>query len=219
MRGDMAIRGARAVVAAVLGIGRWRSSGRRDEVTGKGLVFTAPASRLQWLGAAQAAVLMAFAAVIVPTSAAGPGALEAAVLEQIDRRVSRSPVRRQVYARGLAALDRLARHRYGAGAAGLSHEQLEELLRYCQQVRQSRRRRGESVVERLMRGVGRVNRSLRGEEAAVRLVPRLVRDVLDAFYSSPVAWEWLGYDGPPFRTMSGADPRHDHRAGLNPTEG
>ncbi|MDR7543855.1 MAG: gluconate 2-dehydrogenase subunit 3 family protein [Armatimonadota bacterium] len=212
----MALRGARAVMAAVLGIGRWRSGGRRDEGWAKGLVFTVPASGLRWFGAAQAAVLLAFAAVIVPTSAGGPGALEAAVLEQIDRRVSRSAVRQHVYERGLPALDRLARYRYGTGAAGLSSEQLEELLQYVQQVRQARRARGRSVAGRLMRGIDRFRRGLRGEEAAVRLVPWLVRDVLDAFYSSRVAWEWLGYDGPPFGGMSGESPR-DPRAGLSPT--
>ena len=84
---------------------------------------------LEALTAAEADVLEAFCARLVPSDAAGPGAREARAAHYIDRALAGALASsRETYRSGLAALDDRARAAHGAPFAELSPELQDSLL-------------------------------------------------------------------------------------------
>ncbi len=147
-----------------------------------------------WLTEDERALLAALSTLIVPSDEMGPGASEAKVVETLDRRIASSPSRQGLYARGLAGFDRLSRKRHGLRFAELTAPQQTDLLREIDRLSDAKTD-SISVVERRAGRLLRLYRIVR--HPAVQLFPVLVKDVVQAFYTSPVSWEWLGYDGPP----------------------
>ena len=151
-------------------------------------------NRAGWFSAAERQVAEALAARVMPSDADGPGAREAGVADALDRRLlAESPERRAFYGRGLAGLERASRGRFGRSFAGLSDTDQDRLLEELS-----------GVAETRFRGpfTSRIPRRLtvlyyRWRFPAVDFFAQFVDDVFEAFYTSPVAWGWLGYDGPP----------------------
>jgi hypothetical protein len=147
-----------------------------------------------WFSASERRLAEALAARVLPSDADGPGARKADVAGALDRLLAAaSPERRAFYGRGLQGLDRMARHRSGRGFADLPEAEQNRLL---EELSRAADRRFESPVAR------RIPRRLttlyyRWRFPAVDFFSGFVDDVFEAFYTSPVAWNLLGYDGPP----------------------
>ncbi|MEW6246149.1 MAG: gluconate 2-dehydrogenase subunit 3 family protein [Nitrospirota bacterium] len=145
------------------------------------------------------AVLEALASLIVPTDGHGPGAIEARVAIELDRTLIGNPARRMQYFLGLRAFDDYARTRFGSGFPTLPHHRQLELLSAVHQAGERIHSEAGSLAERAQRKI-----SYWYYARWHRLLPLIefwiiVRaDVLTVFYSSREAWDWLGYDGPPF---------------------
>jgi hypothetical protein len=156
----------------------------------------------RWFTADEAALVEALANLIVPTDEAGPGAerlglLGRSVGETLDRLVAGSPRRQALYARGLLALDRLAKGEYQSAFLELSRQQQVRLLHLVDRVQQKWSRPSSLTAKIKAKIVRLLYDKWRSSSPAAELFPMLVQDVLEAFYTDPVSWEWLGYDGPP----------------------
>lgn len=189
--GAATIGGATAVGGGKLALDRiWRASelARRDRER---------PSEGRWFTPAEHRVVAALCDIIVPSDESGPGALEAGVLERLDRMVALSSEPRRLYALGLLAFDELANRKGGHAFADLTDKEKIDLIKELERVFQEMTRGGVSVVERLSHKVTTVYRSW-PEGAAANLFAALVEDTMAAFYSSLTAWRSLAYDGPPF---------------------
>ena len=140
----------------------------------------------------QRQLLEVLALIVIPKDESGPGADEANVVATIEERLIHTPSRRAVYLRGLEGFDAAAKKRHGVSFLALTAPQQGELFR--------------DAAEPKLRGIARLggraawkmtrlSRVVRHPQA--QLVPMLIQDVLEAFYTHPVSWEWLQYDGPP----------------------
>jgi hypothetical protein len=145
------------------------------------------------------AILEAVASTLIPSDQQGPGAADAAVGMRIIRSLVENPALMTTYTTGLSKLDQLARARYGSSVTGLPTAQLHQLLSFLDKVYQS-----------IFLGTGSLSSRVRakayywyyvkwaGLGSTLEFWKQVQSDVLAHFYSSPVAWAWLGYDGPPF---------------------
>jgi hypothetical protein len=149
----------------------------------------------------------ALAEVIVPGDADDPGAIEAGVPAVVERLVAASGVRQGLYARGLIAIDEIARRRHGRDYADLSLDLREELLRDVERAYRRRAPRGLAAVDTARRLLLLLSYAWNGLLWATELFPQLLRDVKEAFYTSPVTWKALRYTGPPFPAVEAADER------------
>lgn len=154
-----------------------------------------------WFTPEETTLLSALAALIVPTDELGPGASKIDIVDALGNIGEKSQDRYILYRKGLDAFDEVARRQHGSVFAKLTYEQQVRIL--------------ESLDNAMLLTAGtagknslaaRANRKARkmyhkyklnGFGEAMDLFPVLVNDVLECFYTSPVAWNWLGYDGPP----------------------
>jgi hypothetical protein len=156
----------------------------------------------------------------MPSNELGPGAPELAlagrpIVSTLDRMMASTPRRQILYARGLVALDRIARSRYGAEYVALSREGQVAVLQFLHHV-QRKWAAPPSAAAKVATRFAILYHTWTGLAAAVELLPTLVGDVLQAFYTDPLSWSWLGYDGPPMpqgypdlleRRVAGQPPR------------
>jgi hypothetical protein len=145
------------------------------------------------LTAGERRLLEALSDLLLPSSEGSPGAREAEVARSIERILEASPSQRALYARGLESLESSSRKRKGRGFLELAKEEQLELLRRID--RRSRTGSGAPETEGLLGKASSLCREARFP--VLQFFPVLVQDVRRVFYTSPVAWKWLGYDGPP----------------------
>jgi hypothetical protein len=140
----------------------------------------------------QRQLLEQLALIVIPKDESGPGASDANVVATIEARLTYAPSRRALYLRGLDGFDAAAKKRHGVSFEALTAQQQAELF--------------EDAVHPRITGIARFGGSVGWKMFrlyhAVRhphaqLVPVLIQDVFEAFYTHPVSWEWLQYDGPP----------------------
>jgi gluconate 2-dehydrogenase subunit 3-like protein len=189
--GAATVGGATAVGGGKLALDRiWRASelARRDRERPSGE---------SWFTPAEHKVVAALCDIIVPSDETGPGALEAGIVERLDRMVALSSAPRRLYARGLLAFDELANRQRGRGFADLTAKEKIVMIKALERNFQEIAHGGDSVVERLSHKATALYRSW-PEGAAANLFATLVEDTMAAFYSSLTAWQSLSYDGPPF---------------------
>lgn len=180
-----------------------RASRNQALAEAPGSVASTPiCSEGQCLSSDEFRVLEALAAVVIPSDEHGPGAREAGVAQRIHQSILHAePVRRR-YAEGLQAIDAVSRKRHGEAFAELPYETRRDLFTFL-----------EGAYGKLWPQnppttfSGKVQwklhhfyyRQIVGvSDPALIMIDQIVRDAADAFYSTPVAWEWLGYSGPPF---------------------
>lgn len=154
-----------------------------------------------WFTADESALVEVLANLIVPSDETGPGVAELALVgrsavEALDRLIAGSRPRQAVYARGLVALDRLAKNEYGAPFQELSPPRQVELLRFVDRVYRTWSG-STSVAAKIRTRITLLYHKWSGLFPAVALFHTLVQDVLQVFYTDPVSWDWLDYDGPP----------------------
>jgi hypothetical protein len=144
----------------------------------------------------ESALVSALASLVIPSDETGPGAREADVGQTLERLVATSRFRHELYRRGLRAFDVWAEHEYKRKFNDLSYREQLNLLRQVDTVHQELSIKL-SLIGKIKRKLKVVYRERKGLFPAVELFPDLVSDVLRAFYTSQVAWDWLDYDGPP----------------------
>jgi hypothetical protein len=158
-----------------------------------------PTDGVRWFVPAEYALVKVLSSIIIPSGINGPGAIEADVVGHIDRMVAASTNIKNVYGNGLAAFDLAAERQYGRIFTELNPSQQIELFALVEQA---------SVVMNLdpsslpLRAYRKVSFwyyfEWLGLRAAAELFDRLLLDTKVSFYTSKVAWDWLGYEGPPF---------------------
>src|SRR2546427_20738 len=160
-----------------------------------------PREGLRWFTAGESALVETLANLIAPSDATGPGAEQMALLgrsavETVDRLAAGSPCRQALYARGLLALDHLAKDEYKSAFVELSREHQVHLLQ-CIDRLHHKWSTPTSLTAKIRNRTVILYHKWSGLFPAVEIFPRLVEDVLQAFYTDPVSWVWLDYDGPP----------------------
>ena len=140
----------------------------------------------------QRQLLEVLALIVIPKDESGPGADEANVVATIEERLAQMPARRVEYLRGLKGFDDAAKKLHGVGFLALTAAQQGELFQDA----------AEGKFTGIARLAGQAGWKMTRLYQLVRhpqthLVPVLIQDVFEAFYSHPVSWEWLRYDGPP----------------------
>jgi hypothetical protein len=151
----------------------------------------------RWLSEEEYQLLEALASLIVPSDELGPGAHEAQVVAALEARLATSSERQQVYRSGLRSLEQITRRLCRQSLGDLPRPVQHAIFAALEQAHQKRHAGGTALHHRLRRKLRTWRYSRRGYTDAIALFPHLVRDVLETFYCSPVAWEWLGYQGPP----------------------
>lgn len=163
-----------------------------------------PRAGARWFTAQEYALVGVLAALVVPSDDAGSGAPEAGVADALDSLLASSQRVRGLYASGLLAFDELAQRQYGRQFIELERSEQMRLLNLVDQTYQRTKYAEGSTADKVRRKLADVYYSWPapgawdGLGAAVDLFPKLVDDVKRTFYTSRVAWDWLGYDGPPF---------------------
>jgi hypothetical protein len=146
-----------------------------------------------WLQEDERRFLEALSDAIIPSDEHGPGARDAKVVETLDRMLAASRSRQELYARVFTNFDRLSQKRHRRHFADLTAFERTELLREIECL-------GGAAAGDESR-LGLVTLSLKlyrnVRTPVVRFFPAIVNDVMQAFYTHPVSWQWLGYDGPP----------------------
>jgi hypothetical protein len=153
----------------------------------------AGADRASWLTDQERNLAEALSGLILPSDADGPGAREADAARTIEASLAGSPDRQAVYIRGLRALDRLARRRAGRPFTNVAEDAQIALLREVEATAEARSRAARAW--RLPHRVIDLYAFCRFPE--IEFLTQFVDDVFVAYYTSPVGWKWLDYDGPP----------------------
>jgi len=153
-----------------------------------------PSDPGRWFTPAEAHVVAALASLIVPSDETGPGAKEAGVTESLDLLLAQSPARQRLYRSGLLACDEWAHRRHGRSFVELAADKQRQLLDWADPAPPGSKIPS-SLAHKVWRKAASVYRKWRCP--LVELFPDLARDVMGAFYTHPIAWDWLGYDGPP----------------------
>lgn len=158
-----------------------------------------PREEGRWFTPEELELVAAIAHLAVPSSEEEPGASDMEIIgasasRQIDRLVAARQRSWPTYARGLIATDELAQRAHSRKFVDLPAHQQIEMLTLMESLQQ---RRVDPSRSSLARKLTHVWGMWSGESAAAELYEVVISDTLKAFYSSDVAWLWLGYDGPP----------------------
>jgi hypothetical protein len=155
-----------------------------------------PRTAGHWLTPEERRTVEVLASLIVPSETGSPGAKEADAAQKIDRFISESPKKQEIYGRGLVALDRWSSDKYGCGFEELAPEQQIDFLKHVDLLH--RQWLGADVPKNKIKSMLLLRcYKITGYFSAVALFPWLRQDALKAFYTCRVSWNWLGYDGPP----------------------
>jgi hypothetical protein len=160
-----------------------------------------PREGQRWFTPDESALVEILANLIVPSDDTGPGASHLALagrpaVATLDRLVAGSRPRQAVYGRGLVALDGLAKDAYQSKFADLSPQSQVRLLELVDRVGREWAEPG-SFASKIGTRVIILYHKWSGLHPAVEFFRTLVQDVLRAFYTDPLSWAWLDYDGPP----------------------
>jgi len=161
-----------------------------------------PCTGHQCFSSAERGVLEALVAVVIPSDEIGPGAKEAGVAAEIERMLKTSPRLLRRYSDGLQAFDKLAGTQYHRGLAALPYDKQVELFAFVKEAKD--RLWPETDPQSLP---GKFERKLHHwyyrryigvTDPMMVLMDQLMRDASESFYATKLAWDSLGYSGPPF---------------------
>jgi hypothetical protein len=159
------------------------------------------ANGLRWFTPDEAVVGEALATVIVPSDEETPGLDEVDVLGPsavvaLDKLVSTSSHRKQLYSRGLLSFDAWALSQHGYKFAEMPKENQVALFKAAQRIYEGWTANGPAALK-AWRRLKAISQARKGSLFAAQLYPQIKDDCLQVFYTSRVSWVWLEYDGPP----------------------
>jgi hypothetical protein len=152
---------------------------------------------MSWLSDDEYRLLETLASLIVPSDELGPGAAEAEVAARLDALIAVSPERQHIYRAGLRSMLQIVYQVCSQPLSELPGPLQQGIFLALEKAHRKRHVGGAALHHRLRRKLRSWIYARRGYTDALRLFPHLVTDVLETFYCHPVAWEWLGYQGPP----------------------
>jgi choline dehydrogenase-like flavoprotein len=172
-------------------------TGRRSEM--KRRESQRPGDQGRWFTPDEGELVNALACVIIPSSADVPGAADVEILgtaavRQIENLVAARQADRRAYARGLIAVDEMARRAHGCTFTELGDD---EKIGIVSVMESFHRRDVDPSRSGLARRLTHATGMWHGSSAAADLYQVIVSDTQRVFYSSEIAWLWLEYDGPP----------------------
>ena len=141
----------------------------------------------------QYAVVATLAALIIPTDDE-PGATEAGVVDYIDQITADSKKKQGVYSKGLTWLDAFCKSKYGGEFLNIDLRDQMDLLQLAFDHGGS-----SSFLKRAGSKMIRIWQGLTGTRINGRFLNEVRKDVVDGFYTNPIAWQHVGYFGPPIR--------------------
>lgn len=157
----------------------------------------------RWFTPRECVLISALAALIVPKDETGPGASDIDIVDALERVVEKSQNRyiqdrHILYRKGLDAFDKVAQREYGSVFAKLTCEQQISILKSLDKAF-IKLPAYYTLLDRIRRKAKKIyyKYKLNGFGETIDLFPVLVNDVMECFYTSQVAWNGLGYDGPP----------------------
>lgn len=149
---------------------------------------------------------MALARTIIPTDK-DPGAVEAGVAYYIDNVASKSLVKQKNYKKGIQYIDEFSKRKFGKEFLQLESKNQLEILEDFEKALQILYRKSpylpsqkwrNRIFVRKKRLDYRMNLLLGGVNAeGARFFRTLKWEMFDAFYSNPISWKMIGYQGPP----------------------
>lgn len=150
-----------------------------------------------WLSLTDYRTLTSLAACVLPSDGNGPGASEAGIVEAINRSCRKDPAGQALYKRGVRALAACAKRISGKPFSEMALEQQVAFLELIDRAEQRMYRPGASMSEKVLRKLSwwYYGRWL-GLQPLIPFWKRVQKDVFQRFYTSAIAWEWLGYSGP-----------------------
>lgn len=195
----MAIAGGAIIASSLLSVGgKVVLDKRRRAKRLVGITKEHPVESNRYFTLRESALVSALAAVIVPTDETGPGVSRIDIVDALGQVLETSHDRHILYRKGLIGFDEAAQHKYGQVFNKLTYEQQVHLLELIDGAI-VKWKVGESLLTRLRRKAQffYYQNKLGCAGETLRLFPILIEDVKQVFYTSQVAWDWLGYDGPP----------------------
>ncbi len=141
--------------------------------------------RFKRLTAYQATVLKDVAALIIPTDDL-PGATEAGVIYKLDQYAAAVERYRQLYQLGVAWLDQKTHDMYEASSfLDIEADKQEKILQYAEKDEMTYL---EKNIEWLLHGDSHIGK---------RFFTMVRKHTFQAFYTSPLGWQIVGYQRPP----------------------
>ena len=160
-----------------------------------------PKDGIHWFVPEEASLLGALTLLIVPSDDDTPGVNEMDVLgssavKVIEKMVAGSTERQILYTEGLIVIDEIAIRLFKTRYSELPISKQMDILKILD-ISDPIRSKSGTTTGKLRKELLLLRHMRNGLFPAIELFSRLVRDVLEAFYTSEVSWVWLGYDGPP----------------------
>lgn len=132
----------------------------------------------------QATVIEEVTSLIIPSDES-PGAREAGVVYEIDKSISRNQQLENGYAKGIEALDYMAKQLAGKDSfLDLSQDEKKEILNMAYA--------SKALPER-----GGISQQYGSMLPGILLLNHLIRQTIQIFYTSEAGWKVVGYHGPP----------------------
>jgi Gluconate 2-dehydrogenase subunit 3 len=143
----------------------------------------------------------ALARTIVPSEQDSPGVAEVggfglSVGASLNELCVEDLWRRGRYFRGLASFDVWGAREYGKRFVELAAEEQVAVFRAAEE-RFEKINGSASAMGKVGRRLAAFKAARHGVFFACMLYPVIRSDCMQVFYTSPVSWKWLGYDGPP----------------------
>jgi hypothetical protein len=146
--------------------------------------------------------LEALTAVVIPSDETGPGAREVGVVDEIERMLHQNQVLFERYSEGLQAFDDLALRRSRMRFHQLASEDQIELFALIEEAKGRLWLDDEqrSLIERTKRKLYHwyYRHYIGVTDSTMILFDQVIKDVSDSFYATRLAWDSVGYSGPPF---------------------
>jgi hypothetical protein len=111
--------------------------------------------------------------------------------------VADSEKRQGAYKKGLKWVDDFSQDEYGTDFLSLNPKEQINLLREMDEIATMRSRPANDFLERVDRKIDTIWDDHFGLGKNSKFFSTLLKDVIFAFYSSPISWQAIGYFGPP----------------------
>ncbi len=205
--------GGTLIVLGLSGTGILKRSRGKDQEPATNVVKAEEAAhstserKFKFFDSHQGATVALIASLIIPTDK-DPGADEAGVVYYIDNLVGSGEEKREAYTKGIEWIDGFSRRKFGAENSFLRLKreeqldilnQMENRLGILDEFSQAPEDKANLIVFRIRRKLNTYLLKLSDapDVDLAKFFRTMKYDVFDGFYSNPISWPMLNYEGPP----------------------